>query len=119
MFPIEIIVLATLLSTRTVRAGVHVAENIAHRSIALLALFGGSIAAWHYYEHVRSFVFGLASNLPCSAVGLTPACSESPILVFGFMTIPGMALCAFVSIVVLCFFAEKVKNIKRIEEVAR
>jgi disulfide bond formation protein DsbB len=103
MFPIEIIVLATLLS--------HSREQIAHRSIALLALFGGSIAAWHYYEHVRSFVFGLASNLPCSAVGLTPACSESPILVFGFMTIPGMALCAFTTILVLCFFAEKVRSV--------
>jgi disulfide bond formation protein DsbB len=103
MFPIEIIALVTLLSVSR--------EQIAHRSIAILALFGGSIAAWHYYEHVRSFVFGLVSNLPCSAVGLTPACSESPILVFGFMTIPGMALCAFTTILVLCFFAEKVRSV--------
>jgi disulfide bond formation protein DsbB len=113
MFPIEIIAATTLLSASTLGDATHRAENIAHRSIAVLALFGGSIAAWHCYEHVRSFVFGLVSNLPCSAVGLTPACSESPILVFGFMTIPGMALCAFISLLVLCFFAEKSRGTAR------
>jgi disulfide bond formation protein DsbB len=103
MFPIDAIALAYLFSSPDSR-GTRV-----HISIALLALFGLSVASWHFYEHVRSFVFGLTSNLPCSAVGLTPSCSESPILIFGFMTIPGMAVCIFASILILCFFAHKSK----------
>jgi hypothetical protein len=58
-------------------------------------------AGYHYYYHFQAFVLGRTVSLPCDLGGLLPACTESPILIFKFITIPFMAVVAFLAIFVL------------------
>jgi disulfide bond formation protein DsbB len=95
LFPIGLIALL----------GAYYKEAHTHISVAVLSCVGLLLAIYHYHDHVLTFVFKHISTLPCSVTGLTPACSESPILVFGLMTIPGMGVLGFFSLLVLCFFA--------------
>ncbi len=97
MFPIDVVVLVALWHR----------ERFAYITIGILALLGACVATYHYAQHFTEFVLGEKSNLPCSAVGLTPSCAESSVLVFGFATIPFMALCAFTSIVMITYLAGK------------
>lgn len=77
----------------------------AHLMIGILSLFGLWYAGYHYYYHFKGIVLGQKLTLPCSYGGLMPACTDSPILVFGFSTIPFMSLMAFGSIFLLSFLA--------------
>jgi len=70
----------------------------------ILAAFGMFFSAYHYYYHFQILVLGNALSIPCTT-GLLPACTESPILIWGFVTIPLMALLGFFSIFILSFFA--------------
>ncbi len=77
----------------------------AHFTTAILALFGLGYALYHYYYHFQGLVLGNMLALPCSSGGLFPACTESPILTFGFITIPFMGILVFASMLILAFFA--------------
>ncbi|KND47146.1 MAG: disulfide bond formation protein DsbB [Parcubacteria bacterium C7867-004] len=77
----------------------------AHITIGILALFGLFYASYHYYYHFQGLVLGNTLALPCSSGGLLPACTDSPILTFGFVTIPLMGILVFGSMLILAAFA--------------
>lgn len=77
----------------------------AHVTIAILSAFGLWYALYHYYYHFQRFVLDNVLTLPCSYGGLMPACTDSPILVFGFATIPFMGIMVFGSLLMLAGFA--------------
>jgi len=77
----------------------------AHLMTGILSLFGLWYASYHYYYHFKGFVLGQKLTLPCSYGGLMPGCTDSPILIFGFATIPFMSLMAFGSVFMLSFLA--------------
>jgi disulfide bond formation protein DsbB len=81
-----------------------------HMTTGILAVFGLFYASYHYYYHFQGFVLGNKLTLPCSVGGLLPACTNSPILVFGFATIPFMGVMMFMSIIIICIFSELLKE---------
>ncbi len=103
MFPIDIVVLVSLMHL----------VRVNHIIVGILAGFGAAFALYHYYYHFQIFVLGKTLSLPCNAYGLLPACTSSPIVIFGFVTIPLMALIVFVSILALVFLAHKVSDNQR------
>lgn len=100
MFPIEIIIIVSL----------YYKSKINHVLAGIMALIGIFFASIHYYQHVQKYVFRDISALPipCSTSLLTESCANSPILTFGFITIPLMAVVAFLAIIWLSFLANKV-----------
>lgn len=58
----------------------------------VLSIVGAAIAAFHYTGQL-----GL-TPLPCSAVGYSASCAERFVMEFGYITIPMMALSAFLLI---------------------
>jgi disulfide bond formation protein DsbB len=74
-------------------------------TVAILSAFGLWYALYHYYYHFQGFVLGNKLTLPCSYGGLMPACTDSPILVFGFATIPFMGIMVFASMLMLAGLA--------------
>lgn len=81
-----------------------------HITTAILAGFGFYIACYHYYYHFQGYVLGKTLSIPCSFGGLLPACTNSPILVFGFATIPFMGIMVFGSFLILAWLAFKVNK---------
>jgi len=77
-----------------------------------LALVGAVFAGLHYYFHYKAIILSQDVALPCSSVGIIPSCTESPVLIFGFVTIPLMALVVFLSILWLCFLAFKSRTVQ-------
>lgn len=82
----------------------------AHITAAILAAFGLFFASYHYYYHFQAFVLGNKLTMPCSYGGLLPACTDSPILIFGFITIPFMGVLMFGSFLLLALLAHIVLN---------
>ncbi len=76
-----------------------------HITIAILSAFGLWYASYHYYFHFQGFVLGNKLSIPCSYGGLMPACTSSPILIFGFATIPFMGIMVFGSMLILTALA--------------
>lgn len=76
-----------------------------HVTVAILSVFGLWYALYHYYYHFQGFVLGNKLTLPCSYGGLMPACTDSPILIFGFATIPFMGIMIFGSMLMLAWLA--------------
>jgi len=97
MFPIDIIALVTIWKQITYNEIV----------IMILAAIGSLFAAFHYYFHFQVAVLDNILSMPCSAVGIIPSCTETPVLIFGFITIPLMALVGFITILWLAFLAKK------------
>lgn len=97
IFPIEIIIAVTLW-TKT---------KMNHLIVGLMAAIGLPIAAYHYYGHYQKYVAGNPFLLPCSTNPLESSCSNSPIVTFGFITIPFMALVVFVAILSLTYLAHQ------------
>jgi len=62
----------------------------------VLSGFGGVLALWHYLGQLG---FG---TLPCSAVGYSVSCAERFVMQYGYITIPMMALSAFLLIALSC-----------------
>jgi disulfide bond formation protein DsbB len=86
-----------------------------HVTVAILSALGLYIACYHYYYHFQGYVLGKTLSIPCSFGGLLPACTNSPILVFGFVTIPFMGIMIFASLLILTFCAfttQRTKDIK-------
>lgn len=100
MFPIEVITFFSLVER----------EKATHLITGTLATIGAGFAGYHYYNHFQNFVLGQDVILPCGAVGLVPSCSDSYFIYFGFLTLPFMALIAFLSIIVLSFLAHHAKQ---------
>src|SRR3989338_4553134 len=59
-----------------------------------LSIIGALIAAYHYLLQI-----GLAPSIDCGAVGYAAQCSQRFVMEFGYITIPMMALTAFVMII--------------------
>jgi len=99
MFPLEIIIIVTLFYK----------SRINHVVTGTLAVIGLFFSSYHYYTHVQKYVLKTAETLPvpCTTSTFTESCLHSPILTFGFITIPFMALVAFVAIIWLSFLASK------------
>lgn len=76
-----------------------------HVTTAILASLGLFYACYHYYYHFQGFVLGNKLSLPCSYGGLMPACTDSPVFVFGFVTIPFMGVMVFGSLLMIAWFA--------------
>ena len=81
-----------------------------HVTVAILSAFGLWYASYHYYYHFQAFVLGNKLTLPCSYGGLLPACTDSPILVFGFATIPFLGIMVFGGMLILAGFAHLAVN---------
>jgi len=64
----------------------------------VLSLIGGLIASYHYLMQI-----GIVSEGGCDVVGMTAKCSEYFGLSYGFITIPMMALVAFVLLVFMAY----------------
>ncbi len=60
-------------------------------SILVLSILGAGIALYHYLLQLD-----LVPALPCSAVGYSASCSQRFFMNLGYITIPMMALTAFV-----------------------
>lgn len=86
----------------------------AHVTIGILALLGFLIASYHYYYHFQRFVLGNVLALPCSYGGLLPACTDSPILIFGFATIPLMGIMVFGSMIAVALLAHRALGLPKI-----
>ena len=68
-------------------------RGIVLHSIALSSL-GALIAGYHYLLQI-----GMAPSIGCSAVGYSINCSQRFVMQFGYITIPMMALTAFLLII--------------------
>lgn len=68
-------------------------HGIALYSITL-SIIGAVIAVYHYLIQI-----GVSPSLSCSAVGYSVSCSSKFVLQFGYITIPMMALTAFLLII--------------------
>ena len=97
MFPIEIVALGSII-LETKRN-----EYI----MGALALIGSGFAGYHYYYHYQVAVQGHDLTMPCSSIGIVPSCTDASVMVFGFVTIPLMALITFISILWLVFLATR------------
>ena len=100
IFPIEFVAFGTLMLRNKGN------EMI----IAALAVVGSLFAAMHYYFHVQAAILMKDVTLPCSSIGIIPSCTETPVLVFGFITIPLMALVMLIAILWMCYLAYRVRK---------
>lgn len=87
-----------------------------HVTVAILSAFGLWYALYHYYYHFQGLVLGNSLALPCSYGGLMPACTDSPILIFGFATIPFMGIMTFGSMLMLSGLAYLVHQAPKTRE---
>lgn len=62
----------------------------------IMSAIGVVVAAYHYLGQVA-----VISDLPCSAIGYSSSCSQRFFMEYGYITIPMMALSAFVLILTL------------------
>lgn len=69
----------------------------------VLASIGGLIAFYHYLTQLGFDPL----NLPCSAIGYSESCAKVFVLTFGYITIPIMALSAFMLSVAVLMFGRK------------
>ncbi len=76
-------------------------KNAADYSIGLSAV-GAIIATYHYYIQL-----GGKSFFSCAQIGFSSECSERFSLEFGYVSIPMMALSAFVAIMILMIISKK------------
>ncbi len=73
-------------------------KNI-YKYVLPLAIMGALIALNHYYLQLTG-----TSILPCSAIGQSVSCSKVFVLSYGYITIPLMALTAFVGVIISMLF---------------
>ena len=64
--------------------------------LLLLSILGALIAGYHYLGQVNE-----NTTLPCQVIGYSASCTETFFLEFGYITIPMMALVAFLLIGIL------------------
>lgn len=71
-----------------------------------MVLIGAAISTYHY-----TLQLGVNPYAPCEAVGYSVSCSDRFILNYGYITIPMMALTAFLLIAILLFLHARVNHI--------
>lgn len=67
-----------------------------------LCVVGGTIAAWHYGEHVWTVLHPADPTVPCSFDGIS--CALPPYWHFGYVSVPLMALTGFALNAVGCLW---------------
>lgn len=72
-----------------------------------LSIIGAVLAGYHYYMQLNP-----ERIVPCSTVGFSVSCSERFFTYFNYITIPWMALSAFVMIASAMFFLIKLQGKK-------
>jgi disulfide bond formation protein DsbB len=97
MFPLEIIVLVSLLTK----------NKLNHILIGVMASCGILLSAHHYGEHFERYVLGNSKLVPCSPTPGEPLCGLAPTVTFGFITIPFMAFVVFATIIWLSYLAHR------------
>jgi len=70
--------------------------------ILLLAIIGLPIAGLHYFGQTSE-----STSLPCDAIGYSASCSASFFMEFGYITIPFMALSAFILIIIFWYLGRE------------
>lgn len=83
-------------------------KNIAFYSM-IMSIGGAIIAFYHYLLQIGR----IGELLPCSAVGYSVSCSQKFVLLFGYITIPMMALSAFLLIIALLSIQHVSKETKK------
>lgn len=77
--------------------------------VIVLATIGILISTYHWFVHMVAF-YGSQSAadglVPCDATSLLPACSQSEILEYGFITIPFMAIVTLGLVITLMLFVK-------------
>lgn len=71
-----------------------------------MVLLGAAVATYHY-----TLQLGVNPYAPCSAVGYSVSCSDRFVLNYGYITIPMMALTAFLLMALLLFLHAKVHGL--------
>ena len=84
-------------------------RNIAVYPMALSTV-GGIVALYHYYLQL-----GGQSPFPCSVVGYSSACSQRFVMELGYITIPMMALTAFVLIILSMILVRKSSRATKVD----
>ena len=87
MYPIAIMFLVAMIKK----------DRRVFRYTLPLAILGLMVAAFHYLMQT------IQLDIPCSAVGYSVSCSEFFFMQFGYITIPFMALTAFLLLIILPF----------------
>ncbi len=73
-----------------------------------LSIIGAVISAVHYAEQLQARLAPLNPLAPCDTSGVS--CAATPIFHFGYITIPVMALSAFLLMLAVCLIARKRAN---------
>lgn len=73
-----------------------------------LSAIGGLIAAYHWWLQVSKVLFPTAPTAVCSISG--PSCAFAPTMTFGYITIPMLALTAFL-ITIILFLVNKNRKV--------
>ena len=77
----------------------------------VLSIIGGLIALYQYFLQVETLLFpDLDISTPCGLVGYAPSCTKYFTLQLGFVTIPMMALSAFLLISVISIISLRRKS---------
>jgi disulfide bond formation protein DsbB len=76
--------------------------------VLVLSILGALLAGFHYYLQLSP----TSALVPCSTVGISVSCTEREFTHFGYITIPMMALSAFLLSVVISVVSIKVSSKK-------
>ena len=76
--------------------------------IGLFSVLGFLVAGYHYYLHFRSLILEQDVLTPCGG-GLLPSCADSPILVWGFVTIPLFSIGILSVVMAILYIARRSK----------
>lgn len=72
----------------------------------LLTILGGAVALYQWVKDMLSLYSTV--NIPCPAVSLLPSCDKIYVLEYGYITIPMIALNAFILITIIMYAALRV-----------
>ena len=106
LFPIVVI------AGVAVWCGVATRRAYAHISVAILSLLGLGVAVYHYYFHLQGLILKNVIAVPCGGNGILAVCGDSPILTFGFVTIPLMGMLTFIVLLILALLAGKAQTLQ-------
>lgn len=71
----------------------------------VLSSIGAFIAGYHYLQQI-----GAVPALPCDALGYSTSCSQRFVMTYGYITIPMMALTAFLLLILFAVVVRRDKN---------
>ena len=99
MFPITVLLIIAQIRGKAV-------DKI---SIYVLAVLGFCTSVFHYAgQRLHSSSPHLFNDIGCDSIGMSASCSDYYFLEYGYITIPFMAMTAFVFIIVTTFFSNRV-----------